>query len=115
MEILLRDIPNGGSVFVALIAGRTERGWYIRDYCKFNGITFLEGEFIPDKSGIYCKSPSEDDDTFYEVFKITMDDNNGNAELLRHLNIVRMKDNLYALMYIQRDPNSPFHDINRVK
>jgi hypothetical protein len=26
-----------------------------------------------------------------------------------------MKDNLYALMYIQRDPNSPFHDINKVK
>ena len=114
MEVLIRDIPNGGSVFIALIGGRTERGWYIRDYCKFNRITFLDGDFIPDKSGIYCQSPNNDD-TFYEVFKITVDDNLANAELLRAIDGIRMKDNLYALMYIQRDPNSPFHDINKVK
>ena len=49
------------------------------------------------------------------MFKITVDDNLANAELLRALDGIRMKDNLYALMYIQRDPNSPFHDINKVK
>ena len=115
MEILIKETPNETIVFEAIIYGKTERGWYIRDYCKHNKITYLDRPIIPDKSGLYCICSDRDDDTYYEIFSIKVQDNLENYELLRAMGAEMYRENLYTLMYIQRDINSPFHDINKKK